>query len=322
MMYKVIDGLNLDKLEKGSKNLFKLNCVKNSLGDYWQIPLLIAKGQEDGPIVGITAALHGNELNGISIIHKLWDKIDPSHLRGTLILAPVLNIPGFMNNRREFTDGTDLNRIMPGKKNGTSSEVYAYTILNKLVQHFDYFIDLHTASFGRVNSLYVRADMTDSTVAKMAELQEPKIIVNTKAAEGTLRHEATKLGIHTITVEVGDPHLFQRRQIRASIFGLNNVLVHFGMLNEDMEDIEHHAVVCKTSKWFYAKNGGILRVLPHLTDKIKKGETIATISNIFGELVEELKAPGDAVVVAKATNPVCEVGSRVVHLGIIWDGYE
>ena len=320
MKHKVIDELHLESIEKGSKQFFKLNCVKNALGDYWQIPLMVAKGGE-GPVIGITAALHGNELNGISIIHKLWEKIDASHLHGTVVLSPVLNIPGFINGQREFTDGNDLNRIMPGKKNGSSSEVYAHTILNKLVRHFNYFIDLHTASFGRVNSLYVRADMTNPTAAQMAKLQEPKIIVNKKGAEGTLRYEATKLGIHTITIEVGDPHLFQRNQVRNSIFGLNNVLVDLGMLDEEMEDIDHDVAVCKDSHWLYAKNGGILRVRPGLTDMVKKGEIIATITNIFGEVIQELKSPENAIVVGKATNPVCEVGSRVVHLGTIWDGY-
>jgi predicted deacylase len=164
--------------------------------------------------------------------------------------------------------------------------------------------------------------MTQKIVARMAELQEPRIIVNKKGGEGTLRAEATRLGIHAITVEVGDPHLFQRKHIRPSIFGLNNVLVELGMIEEDHEEIDHNAVVCKNSTWFYAKNGGILRVIPELTETVRKGEKIATISNIFGEVIEEIKSPGDAVVVAKSVNPVCEVGSRVIHLGEVWKDYE
>ncbi len=317
----IIDYLELDSIKDHSKNHFKLNSVKNALGDYWQIPIMVAKGG-DGPVVGITAALHGNELNGVSIIHKLWEKIDARTLKGTLILCPVLNVPGFMNGTREFTDGSDLNRLMPGKKNGTTSEVYASIIIERVVKHFDYLIDLHTASFGRINSLYVRADMTKEVVARMAELQEPRIIVNKQGAQGTLRGEAARLGIHAITVEVGDPNLFQRKHIRTSIFGLNNVLVELGMVEEDHEEIDHDAIVCKNSTWFYSKNGGILRVLPELAEKVKKGQKIATISNIFGEVIEEIQSPDDAIVVAKSVNPVCEVGSRVIHLGQIWKDYE
>lgn len=317
----IIDELDLKKIKTRTKSTFKLNTVKNALGDYWQIPLMVAKGS-DGPIVGITAALHGNELNGISIIHKLWDKIDADHLKGTLVLVPVLNVPGFLSGQREFTDGQDLNRLMPGKKSGTTSEIYSHIIMTKIVRHFKYFIDLHTASFGRVNSLYVRADMTDEIVAKMAELQEPQIIVNKSGDNGTLRGEASKLGIYSITVEAGDPYLFQRKHIRPSIFGLNNVLLELGMIDEEKEEIEHHAIVCKGSRWIYAKNGGILRVFSGLTEEVQKGQVIATISDIFGNVVEEILSPIEAIVVAKSTNPVCEVGSRVIHLGVIWDDYE
>jgi predicted deacylase len=272
--------------------------------------------------VGITAALHGNELNGISIVHKLWENIDAKKLKGTLVLAPVLNVPGFLMGQREFTDGQDLNRIMPGKASGTTSEVYAHLIVSKIIKHFNYLIDLHTASFGRINSLYVRADMANEIVAKMAELQEPQIIVNKTGARGTLRGEATRLGIHAITVEAGDPYLFQRKHIRTSIFGLNNVLQELGMREGKEDEVEHDAIVCKGSRWMYAKNGGILRVLPRLTDSVKKEEVIATISDIFGTIIEEIRSPADAVVVAKSTNPVCEMGSRVIHLGTIWDDYE
>ncbi len=317
----IIDEIDLNKVKNHSKGTFKLNTVKNALGDYWQIPLMIAKG-EDGPIVGITAALHGNELNGISIVHKLWEKIDANNLTGTLILVPVLNVPGYLNGKREFTDGQDLNRIMPGKSSGSTSEVYAHQILTKIVKHFEYLIDLHTASFGRINSLYVRADMNNEVTAKMAELQEPQIIVNKPGAKGTLRYEAAQMGIHSITVEAGDPHIFQKKHVRTSIFGLNNVLLELGMIKEASDQIEHDAIICKSSRWIYAKNGGILRVFPGLTDEIKKGETIATISDIYGNKIETIVCPNDAVVVAKATNPVCEVGSRVMHLGFIWDDYE
>ncbi len=316
-----INDLDLGSLPANSKNTFKLNIVKNALGDFWQIPLMIAKGRP-GPILGVTAAIHGNELNGISIIHELWGKINENELTGIILLAPVLNTPGFLAGERAFSDGKDLNRIMPGKKNGTTSEVFAFSIINKIVKNVDYLIDLHTASFGRINSLYVRADMSHEIVAQMAELQEPQIIVNKCGEAGTLRGEASRIGIPTITVEVGDPYLFQKKHIRPSIFGLNNVLVDLGMIDEEMEDIDHDAIICKKSFWVYAKNGGILHVFPNLTDLIKKGDLIANITDIFGSVIEEIVAPVNAVVVAKSTNPVCQVGSRVIHLGVIWHDYE
>ena len=210
---------------------------------------------------------------------------------------------------------------MPGKKSGTSSEVYAFHILEKIIGNLNYLIDLHTASFGRINSLYVRADLGDKKTAKMAKLQEPQIIVNKPGAEGTMRGEAAKRGIAAITVEVGDSQVFQGKHIRPSIFGLNNVLADLGMIDEPMEDIAHDAIICRGSDWLYAKTGGILEVIPKLTQKVLKGDKIATINDIFGDIVEEIYAPFDAIVVAKSTNPVCQVGSRIIHLGDIWSDY-
>lgn len=321
MSLKGVDIISFTKIPNFTKKLFKLNMVKNALSSYWQVPVMVVKGA-DGPTVGVTAAIHGNELNGIPIIHQLWDQIDVNELKGTLILVPVVNVPGYLNKEREFNDGVDLNRILPGKKNGTSSEVYAHKITTKLIKKFDYLIDLHTASFGRINSLYVRADMSNDITARMAELQEPEIIVNHPGAEGTMRREAQKNGVHAITVEIGDSHLFQKKHIRSSIFGLTNVLLELGMIKGEKEEIAHDAVVCQKSYWIYAQNGGILKVFPRLTNMLKKGDMIAEITDIYGESLEKIYAPVDAIVVAKATDPVCQVGARVIHLGVIWDDYE
>lgn len=310
----IVDEIDFKSLT-GGRHTFKLRVIETALNDYWRIPIMVIKAGK-GPTLGITAALHGNELNGVSIIHNLWNSIRPQHLNGTIIFAPILNGAGFMRTQREFYDGTDLNRIMPGKKDGNTSEAYAYTLIEKLIKNFDYFIDLHTASFGRINSLYVRADMGNEITAKMAKLQEPQIIVNKPGEKGTLRRAAADLGIHSITVEIGDPNIFQTKYVRSSIFGLKNVLVELGMLEESQEDIHQEPIMCKSSYWVRAQKGGILRVTPHLTEEIKKGERVATIHDIFGALVDEIYCPEDAIVVAKSTNPVCHRGSRIIHLGI------
>ena len=316
-----IDNMNLSELSKG-KHTFKLNMIKHALGEFWAVPIMVAKGQQEGPVLGITAALHGNELNGISIIHKLWEATNVDDLRGTLVFVPVLNVPGFVEGERGFYGGIDLNRIMPGKEKGPTSDVYAYNILSKIIRHLNYLIDLHTASFGRVNSLYVRADLSDAKVARMAELQEPQIIVNKPGELGTLRGEAAKMGISAITIEAGDPYLFQREHIKPTFDGLVHVLANFGMIDEPVDKIAHEPIICRSSYWLYAQNAGILQVHKDLTEPVRKGDVIAAITDIFGNVVEEIAAPEDAVVVSKSTNPVCHVGSRVIHLGIIWDNYE
>ena len=306
--------LDLDSMQPG-KYSFMLHMTENAMGDTWKIPVMVIKGKNNGPILGVTAALHGNELNGIRVIHDLWKKIKFDEITGTIVCAPILNMPGFLTSRREFFDTVDLNRIMPGNFEGTGSERYASLIVKKILQPLNYLIDLHTASFGRINALYVRADLKNPQIYKMAELQEPQIIVHKEPGDGTLRGLADEMQIPSITVEIGDPHLFQKKHIRPSIFGLNNVLIHLGMLNEKLVEIDHDPIICKSSSWLYSNLGGILEVLPNLTDFVKEGQEIAIVSDIFGELESKIRAPYDGVVIAKSTNPVCHEGSRVIHLG-------
>ena len=307
-------SLDIASVKSYSKMTTKFNMVENILGGWWKIPMMIVKGAP-GPCIGITAALHGNELNGLSIIQALWESIKPEKLVGTIVLIPVLNIPGFLNGTREFSDGQDLNRVMPGDPNGTPSEVYANAIMKKLIPQFDFLIDLHTASFGRVNSLYVKATMSNPVIKKIALLQNPEIIVNNSGPKGSLRYQTEKLNKPAITVEIGNPNIFQKKYITQSLRGLTNVLSSLGFIKTKVYEQKQEPIICKSSAWLYAKHAGILTVYPGLTDQVKKGDVIGRLTDIYGECIVDIKAPYDAVVVGKSTNPVCEVGARVVHLG-------
>ncbi len=205
---------------------------------------------------------------------------------------------------------------MPGSPDGNVGQVYAYRILDRLVRHFNYLVDVHTASFGRVNSLYVRADLRHAASRKMAFLQSPEIIVHNEAKDGTLRDAAMEMGISAITVEVGDPLRFQRRMIRDSLYGVRAILHEYGILpNGGWDDDEETPIVCSKSRWIYADAGGLLEVLPDLADMVCKGDPIARLRNPFGDILATYTAPHDGVVVGKSTNPVCRTGSRILHLG-------
>jgi hypothetical protein len=134
--------------------------------------------------VGLTAVVHGNELNGVPCIHRVITDLDVRHLKGTVVAIPCVNVPGYLRFAREFSDGKDLNRLFPGKKDGTASEIFAYQLLHKIVVQFNYLIDLHTASFGRINSYYVRSDMNDPVSATMAKFQQPQIILHNSGQDG------------------------------------------------------------------------------------------------------------------------------------------
>jgi predicted deacylase len=264
----------------------------------------------------LTAALHGNELNGIPVIQRLFNEIDVNELKGVIVGIPVVNIPSFVRRKRRFNDGVDLNHIMPGKENGNVSQVYAYRFIQRVVKEFDYLMDLHTASSGRINTYYVRADMKHPVVRKLALLQNAQIIVHNPPSDGTLRGAADEMDIPAITLEVGNPNTFQKKMIRSGIEGIHNVLSFLEMTVDDIEEPDRETVLCKRSYWIYTDTGGLLTMHVDLMDKIKTGQLIASIRDVFGHLRTEYFAPEDGIVIGKSVSPVNQSGGRILHLGI------
>jgi len=313
----IIQTLNIDDVPKGTISRYWLHVVTDGMGVPIRIPIIVARGMQDGKVLGLTAAVHGNELNGIPVIQRLMWDMDVKDLKGTIVGVPVVNIPSLLRKKRRFIDGTDLNHIMPGKPDGNVSQVYAWRVVERVIKQFDYLIDLHTASFGRVNSYYIRADMSDETVRQMAQLQNPQIIVHNPPSDGTLRGTAAELGIPAITLEVGNPNTFQKGMIREGLTGIHNVLDYLGMQKCEVEEPDEEIVLCKRSYWIYTDTGGIMTVKPKVAEFVKKGEVVATIRNVFGDILKEYLAPEDGVVIGKSTNPINQTGGRILHLGIV-----
>jgi len=312
-----IERLDLTTIAPGTIRKYWFHIVSDGMGRPVHLPIIVARGLQDGEVLGVTAAVHGNELNGIPVVQRLFKEIDPRKLKGYIVGIPVMNSPAFLNKERRFIDQVDLNHIMPGLPNGNVSEVYAYRFVDRIVRYFDFLIDLHTASFGRVNSYYIRADLKDPTTRKMAMLQNGHIVVHKPASDGTLRGAADAMDIPSVTIEVGDPNTFQKGMIRSGLTGIHNFLVYQGMMEGEIDDMNIKPIVCKSSYWIYTDEGGILQVLPGVTEPVKKGAVIAVLNDIFGKRVKEYLAPEDGVVIGKNVNPVAQTGSRVLHLGII-----
>ena len=279
----------------------------------------MVRGAAPGPVVGVLAALHGNELNGIPVIHEVVRALDPGTLCGAVVAVPVVNLPGYLLNRREFLDGVDLNRVFPGREGGTPSQVFVARLLDRVVSQFTHMLELHTASFGRVNCIYARADLNDPVPARMARLQSPEVLLHNFGTDGTLRSAAAALGIHAVTVEIGNPQRFQAEKVASATRGVLSVLADLGVIPSVPAEPRITPVVCARSSWLYTRVGGVLEVLPGLLERLDEGQIVARVSDLFGTVLEEYHAPEAGIVIGRSTNPVAPTGSRIVHLGVQGD---
>ncbi len=314
------DTLGLDRLPMGEISRFWLTITHDGLGRPIQVPVIAARGVRPGPVFGLTAAVHGDELNGIPVIHRLFEWLDPNALRGTLVAVPVVSVPAFRRKLRRFPDGDDLNHEFPGHPEGPETQVYAYRFVEKVMKHLDIMVDLHTASRGRVNSLYVRADMSDPTAASMARLQRPQIILDNPPSDGTLRGSAAALGIPAITVEVGDPQRFQPLFIKRGLSGLKAILADTGLTRKRPPKPLPAPIICARSSWLRTDTGGLLEVFPEVATMVREGEVVARIKDVFGHQTAEYRAPHDGIVIGKSVDPVADTGARVLHLGVLREG--
>lgn len=304
-----------DEFPQGQVTRAHVELVADGLASDILVPVLVARGRKAGPTFGLTAAVHGNELNGISVIHDIMANLNVAALRGTLVAVVCVNVPGLHAHEREIHRQFDLNQTFPGNPQGNVAEVYASRFLDRIIGNFDFLVDLHTASFGRINSLYVRADLADDTTRNMALRQRPQIILHNQASDRTLRGAAMELGIPAITVEVGDPQRFQSRFIKATRNGIWSLLADAKMLPKRKQAEPKTPILCSSSEWIYTDTGGLLEVLPDVATRVEEGQPIAVLRNAFGDIIREYQAPRTGVVIGKSVNPVGPTGSRILHLG-------
>jgi hypothetical protein len=277
------------------------------------IPVTVIHGREPGPVVYITAAVHGNEINGVEMVRQLRTRVDPHRLRGTIILVLIANPISFLTMSRDLPDGRDLNRFFPGRERGSMASHIAGAIFQKVVKLADYGIDLHTAATGRTNLPHVRADMHRPVLRRFATAFGCEVVFDMPGEEGTLRRAATQAGVPTIVYEAGEPLKFQKNLIRRGVEGIQNVLADLRMCEFPRTSPSFQLVV-SDHRWIRAERGGILMLNVRPGDIVEKGADIAVNTKPFGTELHRMKAPYTGLVIGCTTLPMVIPGSAVCHL--------
>ncbi len=279
------------------------------------MPVQVLRGRRDGPCMFVSAAVHGDEINGVEIIRRLMRTRALERLRGTLITIPIVNVFGFLNHSRYLPDRRDLNRSFPGSERGSLASRLAYTFLNEIVANCTHGIDLHTAGGHRVNLPHIRANLDDPETERLARVFSVPVLINTNLLDGSLRRVAADRGVTMLLYEAGEALRFDETAIRAGRSGIIAVMRELGMLPPATRHRKvYQPEVASGSSWVRAPRGGIVRFWTRLGAHVKKGDVLGVISDTFGNVEEEVIAEFPGVVIGKSNLPLANEGDALFHV--------
>jgi predicted deacylase len=275
---------------------------------------MVINGAKPGPTVWISAAVHGDEVNGVEIIGRVLEKTEPRDLSGCMIAVPIVNVFGFNMQSRYLPDRRDLNRSFPGFEQGSVAGRLAYLFMREVVRKCQYGIDLHTGSNHRTNLPQIRANLHDEQTRLLAEAFGAPVIMHAAAIEGSLRKAATVCGIRTIVYEAGEPLRFDDAAIQLGRDGVLRVLAALGMREKRPRHKGPHSALVSRTSWVRALNSGILRLDVRLGDTVAVGQHLGLVADAFGDDAAPLIAPEDGLIIGHTNNPLVQEGEAVVHL--------
>lgn len=309
----VIETWGRDTVRPGEERDVTIDVGESYLGAEISIPAVVRRGPEPGPTLLLTAAVHGDELNGTGAIRQLI--IDPpvTLQRGALILAPVVNVFGFERHSRYMPDRRDLNRSFPGSADGSLTSRLAAGVFEQLVRRADYCIDLHTASVRRVNFPNIRGDMKSPRVAELARAFGSELIVSGRGPKGSLRRTACDHGVPTVILEAGEVWKVEPRVVEYTLRGVRSVLAHLGMTDEQPRTPAYR-IETDATKWVRALHGGFLRFHVAPGDFVDQHQPIATNTSLIGKEQNVIEAPREGVVLGMTTLPSVSPGDVICHL--------
>ncbi len=278
------------------------------------IPIHVIHGKKDGPRLFISAAIHGDELNGVEIIRRILKTPRVTKLRGTLVAVPIVNVFGFLAHSRYLPDRRDLNRSFPGNEKGSLTSQLASLFMKEVVLRCTHGIDLHTGAIHRSNLPQIRADLTDPMMEQLAKSFSAPLVLHSDLRDGSLRRAATDKQIPTMLYEAGEALRFDELAIRLGVRGIIRVMQTLGMFGKLPPPQKNKSVVSLSSYWVRAPTGGIFQSLLHLGAKIKKGETVGMVTDPMGtsEMLVEAGEPG--ILIGRTSLPVVNQGDALFHI--------
>lgn len=305
----------------GTRQLVDLPVSKLSNHTPVTLPVHVLHGPRPGPTVFISAAIHGDELNGVEIIRRVLKTLQPSQIAGTLLAIPVVNAYGFIGRSRYLPDRRDLNRSFPGSATGSLASRLAYIFLNEVVRRCQIGVDLHTAAVHRVNLPQIRTGTIGRPRTRaLAEAFGAQVVIESPARAGSLRRAARDAGVDVLVYEGGEGLRFDEFAITAGVDGIARLMLHVGMLEmaEGVEpppkDTSRAPVFANASKWIRAPDGGVFRTSKRIGHSVGENEIIGTVANPYEDVEIPVRSPKRGIIVGGTTLPIVNMGDALFHI--------
>ncbi len=320
------DILTIDGVEIRKGECKRLEMVVSKLYDHTEmtIPVEVIRGKEDGPTMFVSAAIHGDEINGVEVVRRLLSRRKLlATLKGTLIAVPIVNMFGFNRNLRYLPDRRDLNRVFPGSANGSLASQIAHKFTTEIVNKCEYGIDLHTGSAHRYNLPQIRAFLDNEEIKSLAESFGVPVILHSNIRDGSMRQAASDYGVKVLLFEGGEALRYDEKVIKFAENGILSTMASIGML--DKEHIKSklpkkREVFCAgSSHWIRAPHSGSLHMRKRIGNKVKKDEVLGVISDPFGTEKHHVKARKTGVIVGITMMPLVNNGDALFHVATFED---
>lgn len=280
------------------------------------VPVLVAHGAQPGPVLCLTAAIHGDELNGIEIVRRILHQLEPAKLNGTVIGIPIVNLDGFRRTSRYLTDRRDLNRFFPGNPEGSYASRVAYSLFQQVIKNCEFLVDVHTGSMKRENLPQLRGDLKNPAILEFTRHFGGMSVLHHAGGPGTLRRSASDYGIPAITMETGGPHALEKQAVDNGVKGVKNMLHNLAMY-KTLRLWSIPQPVYYQSMWIRSNQGGILLSKAKLDQTVSAGDMLGQVVDPITNTSSDILAPIDGRVLGKAIDQVISPGFATFHLGVI-----
>jgi len=298
----------------GSAATVKLGIARRYTADDVNLSVRVVHGKKPGPCLFVTAAIHGDEINGVEIVRRLVQSGRLRRLRGTLLAVPVVNVYGFLHQNRYLPDRRDLNRSFPGSERGSLAARLADVLLSQVVAPADAGIDLHTGSMHRSNLPQVRASLDHEPTVRLAQAFGAPVLLDSRLRDGSLRAAAAELGKPILLYEGGQALRFDELAIRAGLRGIFAVMEELGMVEPRKRSRPRVSFRANGSAWCRAPESGVLRSRVSLGATVEAEQVIATITDPLGADSTEVRAPRDGIVIGATQLPLVNEGDALYHI--------